>query len=181
VELLSKYKSGPLFTPPVVSRKEGPLGTLMLPMNTGGTNWPGGSYDPETHLLYVFSQTVTSSIGLVPPDPKTSDMNFVQGSATAGVRRTPGVGGGADAAASPDGRGANGEGSGVGVSVRGLPLVKPPYGRITAIDLDKGDIVWQIAHGETPDAIRTHPALKGVSVPRTGRPGYIGTLVTKRS
>jgi len=57
--------------------------------------------------------------------------------------------------------------------------VKPPYGRITAIDLDKGDIVWQIAHGETPDAVRDHPALRGLSIPRTGRPGYIGTLVTK--
>jgi len=180
VQLLSKYKSGPLFTPPVVSRIEGPLGTLTLPMNTGGTNWPGGSYDPETHILYVFSQTAVSSMGLVPPDPKTSDMNYVQGSATSGVRRNPGVGGSADAAASPDGRGSSGEGSGGGgLNVRGLPLVKPPYGRITAIDLNKGDIVWQIAHGETPDAIRNHPALKGLNIPRTGRPGYIGTLATK--
>ena len=57
--------------------------------------------------------------------------------------------------------------------------MKPPYGRISAIDLDKGDILWQIAHGETPDAIRNHPALKGLNIPRTGRPGIIGTLVTK--
>jgi quinoprotein glucose dehydrogenase len=57
--------------------------------------------------------------------------------------------------------------------------MKPPYGRISAIDLDKGEIRWQIAHGETPDNIRNHAALKGVSVPRTGRPGVIGTLVTK--
>src|SRR5581483_1878162 len=60
-----------------------------------------------------------------------------------------------------------------------LPLVKPPYGPITAIDLNKGDIVWQVAHGETPDEIRNHPALKGVTIPRTGRVGRIGTLVTK--
>jgi len=65
------------------------------------------------------------------------------------------------------------------LDVRGLPLVKPPYGRISAIDLNKGEIVWQIAHGETPDNVRDNPALKGVSVPRTGRTGSVGTLVTK--
>jgi quinoprotein glucose dehydrogenase len=57
--------------------------------------------------------------------------------------------------------------------------VKPPYGRITATDLSKGEIVWQIAHGETPDNIRNHPALKGLNIPRTGRSGIIGTLLTK--
>ena len=72
-----------------------------------------------------------------------------------------------------------GEGGGRGLSVQGLPIIKPPYGRITAINLDKGDIAWQIAHGETPDNIRNHPALKGLNIPRTGRPGLIGPLVTK--
>jgi quinoprotein glucose dehydrogenase len=61
----------------------------------------------------------------------------------------------------------------------GLPLVKPPWGRITAIDLNKGAIVWQVAHGETSDTVRNHPALKGLNIPRTGRMGRIGTLVTK--
>jgi quinoprotein glucose dehydrogenase len=60
-----------------------------------------------------------------------------------------------------------------------MPLVKPPYGRITAIDMDKGAIAWQIAHGDTPDNIKNHPALKGLTIPRTGRPGRIGVLVTK--
>ena len=46
--------------------------------------------------------------------------------------------------------------------------MKPPYGRITAIDLNKGEILWQIAHGETPDNVRNHPALKGLTIPRTG-------------
>jgi quinoprotein glucose dehydrogenase len=63
--------------------------------------------------------------------------------------------------------------------VQGLPLGKPPYGRISAIDLNKGEIRWQIAHGETPDNVRNHPALQGLNIPRTGRPGMIGTLVTK--
>ena len=63
--------------------------------------------------------------------------------------------------------------------MQGLPLVKPPYGRITALDLNKGELVWQIAHGDTPDNIKNHPALKGLTIPRTGRQGRIGTLVTK--
>ena len=71
------------------------------------------------------------------------------------------------------------ESSGGGLTIQGLPLMKPPYGRISAIDLNKGEILWQIAHGETPDNIRNSPALKGLNIPRTGRPGVIGTLVTK--
>jgi quinoprotein glucose dehydrogenase len=176
VKLVSQYKLGPLFTPPVVSRREGPLSTLGLPGNLGGTNWPGGSFDPETHTLYVFSQTLSGSWGLVPPeDHKLSDMDFVQGSALSGARRTLGAGG----VAGGGGGAAAGERSGMNLSVQGLPLWKPPYGRISAIDLNKGEIVWQIAHGETPDVIRNHPALKGKNIPRTGRSGIIGTLVTK--
>ena len=64
-------------------------------------------------------------------------------------------------------------------TVQGLPLIKPPYGRMNAISLDSGDILWQVPHGETPDAIRNHPALKGLNITRTGRPGSVGTLVTK--
>ena len=65
-----------------------------------------------------------------------------------------------NAPAAAGGGGGGGE-DGADLTVQGLPLVKPPYGRITAIDLNKGDIVWQIAHGETPDNIKNHPALKG--------------------
>ena len=68
---------------------------------------------------------------------------------------------------------------GTQTNVQGLPLAKPPYGSITAIDMDKGDIVWQVAHGETPDNVRNHPALKGLTIPRTGRSGSFGILVTK--
>jgi quinoprotein glucose dehydrogenase len=60
-----------------------------------------------------------------------------------------------------------------------LPLLKPPYGRITAINLDKGEIVWQVAHGETPDNVRNNPALAGLTIPRTGSAGLIGVLTTK--
>src|SRR6185503_16391033 len=72
-------------------------------------------------------------------------------------------------------------GAGASLDVQGLPLIKPPYSRITAIDLDTGTFRWQVPFGATPDNIRNHPALKGVSLPPvTGRPGNNpGTLVTK--
>jgi quinoprotein glucose dehydrogenase len=63
--------------------------------------------------------------------------------------------------------------------VNGLPLLKPPYGRITAYDMDKGEIAWQVAHGETPDNVRNHAALKGLTIARTGQPGLVGVLTTK--
>src|SRR5207245_8716207 len=99
------------------------------------------------------------------------------GSAGAGIRSRGGAGSdaGADRGPAP----AAEKNAGASLTVQGLPLVKPPYGRITAIDLNKGEILWQIAHGETPDNIRNHPALKGLNIPRTGRPGIVGTLVTR--
>jgi quinoprotein glucose dehydrogenase len=178
IQLVSKYKIGPMFTPPVVSRIDGPLATLTMATAGGGTNWPGGSYDPETHIVYVSSQSNVTPLGLVPPrDPSKNDMAYVQGNAMAGARTTAGAG--SAPAAQPRGEPAGEGGGGGGLTVRGLPLVKPPYGRITAIDLTKGEIVWQVAHGETPDNIKNNPALKGLNIPRTGRPGTAGTLVTK--
>ena len=69
LKLLSRYKIGPIFTPPVVSKADGPLGTLVLPSVTGGANWQGGALDPETNKLYVYSVTAPSALGLVPTDP----------------------------------------------------------------------------------------------------------------
>ena len=178
LKVVSRYKTGPIFTPPVVSKVEGPLATLALATASGGTNWAGGSYDPETHTVYVFSQANISTLGLVPGDPKMSDMAYIQGMATTGPRTAGGAGANAGAEAAPA-PAAAAEAGGGGLSVQGLPLIKPPYGRISAIDLNKGEILWQIAHGETPDNIRNHPALKGLNIPRTGRPGIIGTVVTK--
>ena len=169
VKLASRYKIGPIFTPPVLSKWDGPLAMLMLPNATGGANWQGGSLDPETNTLYIFSNTNVSALGLVPGDPKrNSDMSLVQGTARDPNAPPPAAGA----------AGGGGEGGG-GVSVQGLPLIKPPYGRITALDLNKGELAWTIAHGETPDNVKNHPALKGVNVPRTGRQGRIGVLTTK--
>jgi quinoprotein glucose dehydrogenase len=155
VKITSRYKFGPLFTPPVVSKSGGPLGTLVMGPFGGGSNWPGGSFDPETHILYVYSQRTMNSMGLVQPKPGTSDMAWILGKP-------------ADATGAPP-----------PLLVQGMPIIKPPYGQISAIDLDQGDILWQVAHGETPDHVRNNPALKGVAIPRTGRQGVIGVLTTK--
>jgi quinoprotein glucose dehydrogenase len=171
VKLVSNYKIGPLFTPPPVSKWDGPRGLIMVPSSTGGANWPGGALDPETNILYIYSFRAPTVIGMV-NDPSRSDMNFINGQA-----RDPNAPAAAPGAAGPA---AAGEGGAPGLTVQGLPLLKPPYGSITATDLNTGEIVWQIPHGETPDAVRNHPALRGLSIPRTGRPGgRIGTLVTK--
>jgi quinoprotein glucose dehydrogenase len=177
-KLVSQYRTGPLFTPPSVSKLGGPLGTITSPGSLGGANWPGGSYDPDTHTLYVFSQSGIAMLGLVPsPDAGVSDMEYVQG--TAGTVPRAGSPMGAPPPARRPGVGPiEGEG-GDPLSVRGLPLLKPPYGRITAINLDKGEFAWQIAHGETPDNVRNNPELKGIKIPRTGRAGLVGTLTTK--
>jgi quinoprotein glucose dehydrogenase len=163
LKMVSKYKLGPVFTPAVVSKPEGPYATLAMGTAGGGTNWAGGSYDPETHIAYIPSQRSPTAIGLIPGDPSRTDMMFMSGSAA------PKTGSG----------GGGGEGAGPGLTVRGLPVVKPPYGSISAINLDKGEILWHIANGDTPDNIRDNPALKGLNIPRTGRPGVFGVLVTK--
>jgi quinoprotein glucose dehydrogenase len=205
---VSKYKLGPIFTPAVVSKVEGPIAAFR---SSGGTNWPGGSYDPETHIAYVPSFVSFPTIGLLPPPSREfSDIDYVEGLATTGVRYVagPGENAGADAPVPPAaGRGSAGRsgspaqaaagavngrsgqaapttaagegGGGGGLNPQGLPLLKPPYGRITAINLDQGNFVWQIPHGETPDAVRNHPALKGLTIPRTGQSGAVGALVTK--
>jgi len=178
--IAAKYRLGPVFTPPVVSETDGPLGTLTLGTDSGGTNWPGGSYDPESHIAYIYAcNSCVEPIGLVQPPKEVSDMRYVYGTAGKEVKAIhgPGENAGADAPA-PAKKGRASEY--VQLNVDGLPLVKPPYGTITAINLDKGEIAWQIAHGETPDVVRNHPALRSLNIARTGQEGYlVGTLVTK--
>ncbi len=178
-KLVSKYRIGPLFTPPSVSKADGTLGTITSPGSTGGANWPGGSYDPETHKLYVYSQTAIAVLGMIPtPGPQFSDMEYVQGTAGREPRNSTPMG--APPRPAPPGEAARGgDEGGPTVTVSGLPLLKPLYGRITAFDMDKGEIAWQVAHGETPDNVRNNPALKGLTIPRTGQAGLVGVLTTK--
>jgi quinoprotein glucose dehydrogenase len=146
LEILERYRMGPLYTPPSVLT-ENNLGTLMVPGALGAAAWEGGAVDPETGVLYVGSSTVVTTVALA-PDPEASDMDFIQSSEA----RTP--------------------------TVQGLPIVKPPYGRITAIDLKSGDHLWMIPNGDTPQSIRDHQALAGVEIGRTGKSTRAGTLVT---
>ncbi|PWU00978.1 MAG: quinoprotein glucose dehydrogenase, partial [Terriglobia bacterium] len=168
IKVASRYKLGPIFTPPVVSRAEGPLATLVAGCCQGGTGWPGGSYDPQTHMLYAFTWANVSPLGLLPGDRNRTDMSYISGIARPATPAAAGGRGGAE----------GGEGGGPGLTVQGLPLFKPPYGSISAINLDKGEIAWKVAHGETPDNIRNHPLLKGLNIPRTGRGGLVGVLTT---
>jgi quinoprotein glucose dehydrogenase len=184
VKLVSNWKIGPIYTPPVLSTKDGPLGTLVAPGINGGTDWPGGCFDPESYMLYVYSQTVIGSIGMIQnPGQMLSDSDFDYLHGTVGTvpRQSPPSGSSAreNAAPGPTPPKEATPRRSTALTVQGLPLLKPPYGRITAIDLSRGDITWQIAHGETPDSIKRNPALKGLNIPRTGRPGILGPTVTK--
>ena len=182
LELVKNYRIGPVYTPPVVSTQPGPLGVLNFSAS-GGTNWPGGSFDPETHTAYLYAcNSCLGSTGLLPPPPGMSDIHYVVGVAGQPITmiKGPGEGVGADAPPPPKSAPAGGGGNGYRLTVDGLPLVKPPYATISAINLDTGDLNWQIAAGETPDFIRNNPALKGLNIPRTGQTSYgIGVLVTK--
>lgn len=184
LDVVKKYSIGPLFTPPALARPDGPLGTLMLPMDVGGANWPGGSFDPETNRLYIHSHTTVFTLPNIPAELAMPGPNN-----TAGILR-PDAGpgddeegnapraGGPPGGAGRGGRGGPGRG---GTNVQGLPLIKPPYDRITAYDMNSGEILWEKTHSSTPDEIRNNPALKGLNLPRLGQPGrtFIGVLTTK--
>ncbi len=182
-DAVARYKTGPMFLPPIVGNSN-MLGALNLGNASGGTNWPGAGYDPETHIVYAQAhQSALFPISLRTPPQGFSDIRYVMGRNDSDFRVSegPGFGSAADApqpkrapapaapAAAPAG----------GLTVQGLSIVKPPYGVISAIDLDRGDLKWQVPYGETPDAVRNNPALKGMNLPNTGQPGSVGLVVTK--
>ena len=128
-------------------------GTLMSPGLIGGANWGGGAFDPETQWLYVKSTNLPALARLRKIDGKTRaadvDADYVREGATNAEFHD------------------------------GLPLLKPPYGLLTALDLNKGEIAWQVPFGDNA-ALRAHPALKGVALPKQlGAAGVAGAIVTK--
>jgi quinoprotein glucose dehydrogenase len=146
--IVKRYRIGPIFTPPSVIG-EGPnatLGTIQLPGASGGANWHGAAFDPDTQTLYVPSRTVAFVADLFAPDPARSDLRY-----RAGMREIM-----------------NGP--------RGLPLMKPPYGRITAYDLNRGEQVWMVPNGDGP---RNHPALAALKLPPLGDATPSGVIATK--
>src|SRR5205823_3756901 len=100
------------------------------------------------------------------------------GAAAAGGGR---AGRGGRGAAAPPAAAAGGGGRGGGLTdgLDGLPVIKPPYGVLSAIDLDKGELKFQVPHGDTPDAVRNSPLLAGMNIPKTGQNGSVGLMVTK--
>jgi quinoprotein glucose dehydrogenase len=182
-EIASHYKMGPLYEPPAFVNDK-IFGTLNLPGLPGGVNWPGGSYDPETHTVYVYAKNVFEITGvrvlngkMVPrggqPAPGSADPDggTFGGSASLNpkdIYHRPRAPDGLDDPIVPG-----------MISIEGIPLMKPPYGTVTAIDLNNGTIAWQVVHGETPDAIKNHRLLKGVNLPRTGQSGILAPTTTK--
>jgi quinoprotein glucose dehydrogenase len=127
------------------------MGTLTAPAAVGGINWPGGAVDPVDDVLYVASNTSLFRAQLSEGSPNTGVLYH-------------------------DTRGQAG---GPPTTVFGLPLLKPPYGRITAVDLKTGEHLWMVPHGNTPDSITSNPKLQGVEIPNTGAPTRgTGLLVT---
>ena len=216
LENLKRYRvENSPYVPLILGDVNGKLGSLNIGNTAGGTNWPGGGLDPETHVFY--SQASMSSVttgSLVEPPPGFSDIRYVagvkgrefremegpgfgsaadapqrggRGGAAAGEGAGGGRGGGAATAAgapgapaAPAAPGGGRGGAGVGgPGPQGLSVVKPPYGVVAAVNLDKGELMWQVPHGDTPDAVRNHPALQGLNIPKTGQTGSVGIVVTK--
>ena len=148
LEIFEQYVSGPLFTAPslVDESPGGTKGTLQMPGVVGGADWGGAAVDPESGILYVPSVHSESVIGIAPSEHPRSDMRLVLHS----IEPITGP--------------------------RELPLFKPPYGRLVAIDLNKGEILWSKANGDGP---RDHPDLRDLNLPPLGQPGRVSPLVTK--
>ncbi len=168
---MKKYRLGPLYTPPSKD------GTIMRPGIIGGANWGGGAFDPLSGMLYVKTSHQPGIAKIRTPDrsaanPRASevDADYV-GDVGAAAEFTPPM----PAGAAPAVPGAGGRGG----RVPTLPMFKPPYGELVAINLNTGAIAWRVPQGDSPN-VRTHPALAGVKLPdRLGVAGAPGTIVTK--
>jgi quinoprotein glucose dehydrogenase len=148
--IMDQYVTGPMFTPPpVLGGPEGKKGLLQMPGWVGGADWGGGAFDPETGILYVPSVNAPIISALAPGDPKTSDFRYLN---PLGIRE----------------RAVEGP--------QGLPLLKPPYGTLVAINLNRGELMWTVPNGDGP---RHHPLLKGLNLPALGQPGRVAPLLTK--
>lgn len=193
LQVLERYKVGTsVFTPPILGNVRGPLGAIGAGT---ATNWPGSAYDPELHIVFAQAGNTPSARSITAPPQGFSDIRYVSGIGGQQFREVLGPG---DCCAADAGRATRPEntpappattpgaappagGGGGGLNVQGLPIVKPPYGILSAVNLDRGEIMWQVPHGDTPDAIRNHPALRGLNIPKTGQAGTsgVGLMVTK--
>jgi len=148
IEITQRYVTGPIFTPPTIRSDDAnsTLGTIQLPGSQGGADIQGASFDPETGYLYIPSITAPFVADIVAGNPERVNLRYVKGSRLW--------------IAGP----------------RGLPLFKPPYGRITAIDMNSGEHVWMVPNGDGP---RNHPAIRHLNLGPLGYPGRPSPLLTR--
>jgi len=148
MEIAANYRMGPLYTPPsLIDDPDGTKGTLVLPGWGGGASWPGAGVDVEAGILFVPSLKVPIVVSLAPGEPGGTNPDYMR----VGPIYPPGP--------------------------RGLPLVKPPYVRLTAIDLTTGEHAWQVTLGDGP---RQRLIEMGVSDPGPlGGGAFTGPVVTK--
>ena len=157
---LETYRLGPLFTPPSAR------GTLQRPRVDGGANWGGAAFDPSTGLLYVRTSEGTSPNQVCKTDPDVPDVD---------VEYTNNCPRGGSGGFALFGWSAPAERSQLGP----IPLIKPPYARLVAIDLNHGEIAWRVPFGDGSRLIRNHPLLRDAELPdRLGTPGANGPMVT---
>ena len=161
LELVSEWEYGPsLYLPPLhATNAEGKKGALFCPSQGGGTNIPGGTVaDPETGIVYTASVKSCGGFTLIPGLERDGQLTGQSGITPVEWTHAPVPGG-------------------VG-TIDGIPFYKPPYGRITAIDMNTGEILWWIPNGETPERIENHPLLEGVDLPNTGQPSHATAVAT---
>jgi quinoprotein glucose dehydrogenase len=147
---------GPIYTPPSLQ------GTILMPGVIGGSGWGGGAFDPRTGTLFVKATNSPGLIRLHRPEPSDTIQGDYAFDRTAALRY-PGL---------------SAEDSAVlHASPRGLPVHKPPYGTLTAIDMNAGEHRWQVTAGDSPE-IRAHPLLAGLDLPPLGVTGAPGPMAT---
>jgi quinoprotein glucose dehydrogenase len=149
LQMLERYRFGPIYTPPSVVAPDGSHLGTVMIPGALGAAAWEGGALDPETGVLYVGSSTVVTAAALAPDPAATDMRFIQ----------------SPRAVTP--------------TVRGLPIVKPPYGRITAIDLTTGDHRWTIPNGSTPRAVAEHPALKGLTIPPTGKSTRAGTLVTR--
>ena len=165
IAALADWEIGPLYNPPLHRDNDlGKRGSFWCPGDGGGSNITGpAAADPVTGIIYLTSQSACAAHTLVPGDE--ADLRYMTDNGTTTTGLTPA-------------RYANGAGGGAPRGPGGLPLFKPPYSRITAIDLNTGEKLWMIPIGETPDRIKNNPALAGIDIGNTGTGAQAPMMVT---
>jgi quinoprotein glucose dehydrogenase len=177
---LKRFRLGPLFTPPALR------GTVQRPSQTGAMNWGGAAFDPETGMLHV-KVSDTYHVSRVCKNDRQDPFVDVEYSNYCGQAGLFAFRGGQTANPAEPASAAQSDPARIpdtvnysGPQLGGIPLTKPPYAHLVAVDLNKGEIAWRVPFGVGSAGIREHPLLKGVQLPeRLGTTGAPGVLVTK--